>query len=144
MARAAVVLAVPLLFGCGGGGSPESTGQSSTFDLPAPPPISSAAQSEAVRGRVPAELVGAWDGDGTPSSPVDKITFFADGTVSLLYRGGATLDGPAVVESSQMTLYVPGGPILYRSWSIEEFDAGDGYVFENLMLDGVSYVRQIS
>lgn len=50
----------------------------------------------------------------------------------------------AVADGSSLTLHVPGGPISYEQWSIDEFDAGYGYTFENLMLDGVSYVRQIS
>ncbi|MCX5199760.1 hypothetical protein OOK31_38785 [Streptomyces sp. NBC_00249] len=41
-----------------------------------------------------------------------------------------------------MVLYVSGGPIRYARWSVSEFDAGYGYTFENLVLDGVSYVRQ--
>lgn len=94
-------------------------------------------------GSVPNELVGEWDGDGT-AVRFDKIAFFTDGSVRLLYNSGLVLDGTAVVEGSSMTLYVPGGPIPYEHWSIEEFDAGHGYIFEDLTLNGVSYVRQIS
>ncbi|WP_327727374.1 hypothetical protein OG250_09125 [Streptomyces sp. NBC_00487] len=106
-----------------------------------PPP-----EEESITGQVPEELVGEWDGDGEGSARVDKITFFGDGTVSLLYNNRQVLEGPAVVEDSRMTLYVPGGPIIYESWYIERPDIGNeyGYAFESLMLDGVSYVRQIS
>ncbi|MFI6375756.1 hypothetical protein [Streptomyces sp. NPDC050546] len=74
----------------------------------------------------------------------DKIRFFDDGGVSLIYNNGRVLEGTAVVKGTSMTLYVPIGPIPYEYWSIEEFDAGYGYVFENLKLDGISYVRQIA
>lgn len=106
-----------------------------------PPP-----EEESITGQVPEELVGEWDGDGEGSARVDKIAFFDDGTVSLLYNNRQVLEGPAVVEDSRMTLYVPGGPITYESWYIERPDIGNeyGYAFESLMLDGVSYVRQIS
>lgn len=87
--------------------------------------------------------MGTWDGDGVGSARLDKIVFTADGNVELHYNNRQVLRGPAVVVGSSMTLHVPGGPISYAHWSIEEFDAGYGYTFENLMLDGVSYVRQI-
>ncbi|AMW10711.1 hypothetical protein A4E84_15065 [Streptomyces qaidamensis] len=96
----------------------------------------------APKGSVPAELVGEWDGDGT-SVRFDKIRFSSGGDVSLIYNNGLVLEGSAVAEGTSMTLYVPIGPIAYDYWAIEEFDAGYGYTFENLMLDGVSYVRQI-
>ncbi|CAM5232228.1 hypothetical protein SALBM311S_00741 [Streptomyces alboniger] len=88
--------------------------------------------------------MGEWDGDGAGSARLNKIVFTADGDVALHYNSGQVLSGPAVAEGSSLTLYVPGGPISYARWSIEEFDAGYGYTFENLLLDGVSYVRQIS
>ncbi|MFI8889564.1 hypothetical protein [Streptomyces paradoxus] len=91
---------------------------------------------------MPGELVGEWDGDGTEVR-FDKIRFSSGGDVSLIYNNGLVLEGSAVVEGTSMTLHVPIGPIAYDYWSIEEFDAGYGYTFENLMLDGVSYVRQI-
>ncbi|MEW1642302.1 hypothetical protein [Streptomyces sp. NPDC091219] len=94
-------------------------------------------------GSVPAELVGEWDGDGT-AVRFDKIRFGADGSVALLFNNGGIFEGTAVAEDTSLTLYVPGGPIHYRRWSIEAFEAGYGYTFENLMLDGVSYVRQTS
>ncbi|MFJ6895207.1 hypothetical protein [Streptomyces hokutonensis] len=95
------------------------------------------------RGSVPPELVGEWDGDGT-NVRFDKIRFGADGRVALLFNNGGVFEGTAVAEETSLTLYVPGGPIHYRQWSIEAFEAGYGYTFENLVLDGVSYVRQTS
>ncbi|WP_405965735.1 hypothetical protein OG713_43535 [Streptomyces sp. NBC_00723] len=105
---------------------------------PAPPP------SAAPTGNIPDELVGEWDGDGTDSARLTKIVFTANADVELYYNNGQVLSGPAVADGSSLTLHVPGGPISYEQWSIDEFDAGYGYTFENLMLDGVSYVRQIS
>ncbi|MGW0843341.1 hypothetical protein ACWD26_24975 [Streptomyces sp. NPDC002787] len=109
-------------------------------------PVETEDLDEAVVGQVPDELVGEWDGDGDGSARIDKIAFFGDGTVSLLYNNRQVLEGPAVVEESRMTLYVPGGPITYESWYIQQSDIGYeyGYAFESLFLDGVSYVRQIS
>ncbi|WP_158681041.1 hypothetical protein [Streptomyces viridochromogenes] len=152
--------------GCGGGSeepsppsSPPSTEPSDEITDPPPPPEPTdditerpsptapetppSATFEAPQGFVPSELVGEWDGDGT-SVRFDKIRFSDDGGVRLLYNSGLVLDGTAVVEGTSMTLYVPGGPIPYAHWSIEQFDAGYGYVFENLKLDGSSYVRQIA
>lgn len=114
-----------------------STAAPTTTD-PSPPP-----SFDPPMGSVPSELVGEWDGDGT-SVRFDKIAFFSDGGVRLIYNSGLVLDGTAVVEGSSMTLYVSIGPIPYEQWSIEEFDAGYGYTFENLWLNGVSYVRQTS
>ncbi|MGW6523224.1 hypothetical protein [Streptomyces sp. NPDC054962] len=88
--------------------------------------------------------MGEWDGDGTDSARLTKIVFTANADVELYYNNGQVLSGPAVADGSSLTLHVPGGPISYEQWSIDEFDAGYGYTFENLMLDGVSYVRQIS
>ncbi|MEU5047249.1 hypothetical protein [Streptomyces griseorubiginosus] len=95
-------------------------------------------------GLVPPELVGEWDGDGEGSARATKIEFFAEGFVAVYYNNGQVLRGPAVVQGSAMTLHIPGGPLYVRNWSITPFDAGYGYAFENLSLDGVSYVRQIS
>ncbi|MFJ7180230.1 hypothetical protein ACIQXA_28430 [Streptomyces massasporeus] len=125
--------------------SPSSTetGDDAT-EPPSPPgPETPAPTFTAPDGSVPSELVGEWDGDGTPVR-FDKIRFSQEGGVSLIYNTGRVVEGTAVVDGTSMTLYVPGGPIPYSSWSIEEFDAGYGYTFENLMLDGVSYVRQIA
>ncbi|MFD8153384.1 hypothetical protein ACFV28_21880 [Streptomyces sp. NPDC059720] len=105
---------------------------------PSPPPAFAAP-----RGSVPDRLVGEWDGDGT-ALRFDRIRFAGDGGVRLLYANGLVLEGTAVAEGTSLTLYVPGGPIAYAYWSVEEFDAGYGYTFENLLLDGVSYVRQTS
>lgn len=95
-------------------------------------------------GQVPQELVGEWDGDGEGSARATKIEFFAEGFVAVYYNNGQVLRGPAVVEGSAMTLHIPGGPLYVRNWSITPFDVGYGYSFENLLLDGVSYVRQTS
>ncbi len=95
-------------------------------------------------GQVPQELVGEWDGDGEGSARATKIEFFAEGFVAVYYNNGQVLRGPAVVQGSAMTLHIPGGPLYVRNWSITPFDAGYGYAFENLSLDGVSYVRQTS
>ncbi|MFF7391121.1 hypothetical protein ACFZAE_22095 [Streptomyces scabiei] len=158
----ALLLAL-LLGGCGGGpppggdsgdddaGSSVSEPVEPTAEIPSEIPSELPSEEippeeESVTGQVPAELVGEWDGDGQGSARVDKISFYDDGTVSLLYNNGQVLDGPAVVEESRMTLYVPGGPIVYESWYIERPDIGNeyGYAFESLLLDGVSYVRQTS
>ncbi|MBT2477431.1 hypothetical protein [Streptomyces sp. ISL-94] len=87
-------------------------------------------------------LVGEWDGDAKGSAQLDRIVFTADGNVVLRYNNRRVLTGPAVVGNSSMIFYVPGGPITYSQWSVSEFDGGYGYTFENLVLDGVSYVRQ--
>ncbi|GHB67560.1 hypothetical protein GCM10010347_42070 [Streptomyces cirratus] len=105
---------------------------------PAPPPPSPLLP----RGYVPAALVGEWDGDNQGSAQLARIVFTADGNVVLHFNNRQVLTGPAIVGNSSMVLYVPGGPIRYSQWSVNEFDAGYGYTFENLVLDGVSYVRQ--
>ena len=107
---------------------------------PVPPPGPSAPVLP--RGYVPPVLVGEWDGDAKESARLARITFTADGYVVLRYNNGRVLTGPAVVGNSSMVLYVSGGPIRYSQWSVREFDAGYGYTFENLVLDGVSFVRQ--
>ncbi|MFD3542440.1 hypothetical protein ACFWUQ_23530 [Streptomyces sp. NPDC058662] len=94
------------------------------------------------KGYVPPALVGEWDGDNKDSAQLARIVFTADGYVVLRYNNGRVLTGPALVGNSSMALYVPGGPIRFARWSVSEFDAGYGYTFENLVLDGVSYVRQ--
>lgn len=122
--------------------SPTETGDG-LQESPSPEPEPPSPTFDAPQGSVPGELVGEWDGDGT-SVRFDKIRFSEDGGVSLIYNTGLVLEGTAVVEGTSMTLYVPIGPIPYEHWSIEQFDAGYGYTFENLRLDGVSYVRQIA
>jgi len=57
-------------------------------------------------------------------------------------KAGFTLSGVAVASGSELTLYVPDQEPLAYSWRIETFDAGYGYQFSNLILDGYSYVRQ--
>ena len=42
-----------------------------------------------------------------------------------------------------MTLHLPSGTRTV-SWSVEELDAGYGYTFLTLYMDGASYVRQVS
>ncbi|GLP68958.1 hypothetical protein TUSST3_55810 [Streptomyces sp. TUS-ST3] len=161
-------IAVTLLFlvvGCGtsGGSSasptdpyPPTTSSGPTIQPPSAPPApvpetSSDTPAEPdsgprtpLAGQVPQELVGEWDGDGQGSARATKIEFFAEGYVAVHYNNGQVLRGPAVVDGSAMTLHIPGGPLYVRDWSITPFDAGYGYAFENLLLDGVSYVRQIS
>ncbi|MEV8553144.1 hypothetical protein AB0L04_25445 [Streptomyces glaucescens] len=125
---------------------PPAPGPSTTRPLttapftPEPPPVSSALPA----ADIPEELKGEWDGDGDGAARLDKIVFTADGVAELHYNNGRVLTGPAVADGSSLTIHVQGGPITYAHWSIEEFDAGYGYTFENLLLDGVSYVRQIS
>ncbi|MFC8142205.1 hypothetical protein ACFUKV_10605 [Streptomyces paradoxus] len=125
--------------------SPSATPTDDITEPPSPTTPEPPASSEFVapKGSVPGELVGEWDGDGT-SARFDKIRFSSGGDVSLIYNSGLVLEGSAVVDGTSMTLYVPGGPIPYAYWSIEEFDAGYGYTFENLRMDGISYVRQIA
>ncbi|MER6345828.1 hypothetical protein ACWC10_07400 [Streptomyces sp. NPDC001595] len=94
-------------------------------------------------GRVPQRLVGEWDGDGPGPARLTKIAFMADGTAALYPNSGGVLHGTAVVWGSSMTIYVPGTRMVVQNWSIERFDV-EGYAFENLLLDGVSYVRQTS
>ncbi|MFI8216097.1 hypothetical protein [Streptomyces sp. NPDC085932] len=126
-------------------GTPSPTKTADDTEEPSPPPEPEppSPTSDAPEGSVPSELVGEWDGDGT-AARFDKIRFSGDGGVSLLFNSGTVLEGTAVAEGTSLTLYVPGGPIAYEHWSIDAFDAGYGYTFENLRLDGVSYVRQIA
>lgn len=168
----AISLLALLLAGCGASHdtAEDSTGFESSQgagELPSTPPVSPTVEStspapppeppppprsvevdppppEQPRGSVPPELVGEWDGDNAGAARAKKIAFTADGNVILKYPGGRELTGPAVVTGTSMTLYVPGGPIEYQQWSIDAFDAGYGYTFQNLLLDGFSYVRQIS
>ncbi|MGW7254917.1 hypothetical protein [Streptomyces sp. NPDC054834] len=162
---AAAALAASLLSGCGGGESGDAGGGDSRPVITDPvhtdpgdtdPPLTRPSDPQptptpekneddpVIVGQVPDRLVGEWDGDGEGSARLDKITFFADGNVRLLYNNRQVLEGPAVVEDSRMTLYVPGGPIVYESWYIDRIDAGYGYLFDSLMLDGVSYVQQVN
>lgn len=126
----------------GGATEPAPFPDPSYWPTPAdtPPP----SQRPSPGNTIPKELVGEWDGDGEGSARATKIEFFADGYVAVHYNNGQVLRGPAVVEGPSMTLYIPGGPLQVSEWSITPFDAGYGYKFENLLLDGVSYVRQVS
>ncbi|MDT0385968.1 hypothetical protein [Streptomyces dubilierae] len=108
-----------------------------------PPPQQEPAPDALPEGRVPQRLVGEWDGDGPGPARLTKIAFMADGTAALYPNSGGVLSGTAVVSGSSMTIYVPGTRMVVGNWSIERFEV-EGYVFENLLLDGVSYVRQIS
>ncbi|MFH0179100.1 hypothetical protein ACIA6D_10710 [Streptomyces cacaoi] len=110
---------------------------------PPPEPPPSTSQNTLPKGDVPPELVGEWDGDGPGPARLTKIAFMADGTAALYDNAGKTHFGTAVVSGSAMTIYIPGSEMIVDEWSIEQFEV-EGYVFENLMLDGVSYVRQIS
>ncbi|MGC0211141.1 hypothetical protein [Streptomyces levis] len=123
--------------------SPTETADDTEEPSPPPEPEPPSPAFDPPDGSVPSELVGEWDGDGT-AVRFDKIRFSADGGVSLIFNTGTVLEGTAVAEGTSLTLYVPGGPIAYEHWSIDAFDAGYGYTFENLRLDGVSYVRQIT
>ncbi|MBZ6475803.1 hypothetical protein [Streptomyces griseocarneus] len=95
------------------------------------------------KGDIPTELVGEWDGDGEGPARLTKIAFRADGTALLYQNTGQIHYGTAVVSGSSMVIHIPGGQMVVNHWSVETFEAGYGYVFENLILDGVSYVRQI-
>lgn len=121
--------------------APPAPAPETSSDTPAEP---DSGPRTPLAGQVPEELVGEWDGDGEGSARATKIEFFAEGYVAVHYNNGQVLRGPAVVEGSAMTLHIPGGPLYVRNWSITPFDGGYGYTFENLLLDGVSYVRQIS
>jgi hypothetical protein len=113
----------------------------SSVDGPASSAPLAPPSAAAPRSTVPAVLVGTWDGGSEPDS-VD-ITFYEGGDVTLAYRNGAVIDATVVVDDTTMTFYLPRGEQT-RRWSVEEIDAGSGYVFLNLSLDGFSYVRQIS
>ncbi|OSP39099.1 hypothetical protein B7767_33560 [Streptomyces sp. 13-12-16] len=92
---------------------------------------------------MPPQLVGEWDGDGA-GIRFDKIRFSADGGVALIFNSGSVLEGIAVADETSLILYAQGGPIHYRRWSVEAFEVGSGYTFENFVPGGVSYVRQAS
>jgi hypothetical protein len=119
----------------GGAGQPRAgttTPQRQGGAAPAAPP----------RSAVPAALVGTWDGGSKPNEA--KLTFFAGGDVRFRYNSGLVVDGTVVVQGSSMTMYLDRGPLPIRRWTISEIDAGSGYRFLNLDLDGFSYVRDVS
>lgn len=89
---------------------------------------------------MPNELVGSWSGGSTGATANTLYTFRPGGKMTLT-RNGIPMDGTVVVDGATLTLYLPGGPV-HSSWRIERFDAGSGYTFSNLLLDGFSYIRQ--
>ncbi|MEU5052743.1 hypothetical protein [Streptomyces sp. NPDC021096] len=102
---------------------------------PSAPPVT-------VVGSVPARLVGEWVGDTKPGR-IKRITFSAEGNCTLQYSSGLVMRGPVVVQGSLMTFSIPGGPWRQVTYRIERLDDLYGYSFENLILDGSSYVRQV-
>ena len=105
---------------------------------PQRPPRSSPVMPQ---GDVPNDLVGTWSGGTSGATANTTYTFYSDGTVELA-KGSFTLIGVAVATGSTLMIYFPDQAPLTCSWRIEKFDAGYGYQFSNLILDGYSYVRQ--
>jgi hypothetical protein len=144
----AVVAAVLLTAGCSHSLSPSEADRKSSRPPDAESPGASRPQargpapSVTPRGSVPQTLVGEWNRDGT-AGRFAKMRFRPEGSVALTLVGGRVIAGTAVVEGTSMTLHVAGGPISYKRWSIEKFELDD-YAFENLILDGVRYVRDVS
>jgi hypothetical protein len=103
-------------------------------ETPAPPPPT---KKEAPRTRVPQELVGTWDGDRA------VISFSKAGDVTVAQKRGGTDSGTVVIDSNSMELHLSGGVVAISNWEITQFDAGYGYEFFNLVLDGTSYVRDV-
>lgn len=48
-----------------------------------------------------------------------------------------------VIDGTSMELHLSSGVIAISHWEITRFDAGYGYEFFNLSLDGSSYVRDV-
>jgi hypothetical protein len=89
------------------------------------------------RTTVPRALVGTWDGDRA------QISFSPAGDVTMMFKRGGRDSGTVVIDGSSMTLHLSGGVLPVSNWEISRFDAGYGYEFFNLTLDGVSYVRDV-
>ena len=92
---------------------------------------------DAPRTRVPAKLVGTWDGDRT------TISFSRAGDVTVTQKRGGSESGTVVIDGRSMELHLPSGVQAISDWEITRFDAGYGYEFFNLILDGTSYVRDV-
>ena len=109
---------------------------SETTTEPAPDPEPTA-REDSPRSRVPKALVGTWDGDRA------QISFSRAGDVTITFKKGGADSGTVVIDGSSMTLYLSSGVQTINSWEISRFDAGYGYEFFNLTLDGTSYVRDV-
>lgn len=104
---------------------------------PAREPEPAPTEEKKPRTKVPKALVGTWDGDRA------QISFSRAGDVTLTYKKGGSVSGTVVVDGSSMTLYLSSGVVTISNWEISRFDAGYGYEFFNLTLDGTSYVRDV-
>lgn len=85
---------------------------------------------------VPDVLVGIWDGDRA------DITINPIGGFRLSYPNGLVIDGSVVLDGPRMIVTLPHHRFV-AAWSVQSFDAGYGYRFLNLTIDGVSYVRDL-
>jgi len=135
-----VLLAAAFVVSCGNG---ESSGGGAPIPRPgqgAPPPAQQG-QGEGPRSTVPDILVGEWDGGSGPAD-ADYI-FTAGGDVGVVYGNRRNEVGTVVVAGSSMTLYLPSGT-RSATWSVEELDAGYGYGFLTLHMDGAKYTRQVA
>ena len=159
LGNAALVLALAgfsLLAGCGSAAEPTPTVQAPApivTTTPPPPPeptlptpvetateptLESQTRAPEPRSRMPRSLVGTWDGDRA------QITFSRRGDVTMLFKQGGGRDtGTVVVDGSSMELHLTGGVLAIDDWEISRFDAGYGYEFFNLVMDGTSYVRDV-
>jgi hypothetical protein len=93
--------------------------------------------TEGPRTKVPKALVGTWDGDRA------QISFSRAGDVTFSFKKGGSASGTVVIDGSSMTLHLSSGVVAVDHWEISRFDAGYGYEFFNLTLDGTSYVRDV-
>jgi hypothetical protein len=89
------------------------------------------------RTDVPDALVGTWDGDRA------QLSFSPDGYITVTFKKGGSDSGTVVINGSRMTMYLSGGVLTFSRWEISRFDAGYGYEFFQLTLDGTNYVRDV-
>jgi hypothetical protein len=95
------------------------------------------------RTKVPSRLVGTWSGGTDGATANWTYTFSADGDVEQANgRIGVLRTGTVVVGKTTLTLYFPNRQPEEFRWQVSSIDAGYGYEFSNLQLDGLSYVRQ--
>jgi hypothetical protein len=120
--------------------APEATSSAAPEDptpTPTPTPATEDSTEDPPRTTVPNALAGTWDGDRA------QISFSRDGDVTIRFKQGGGDSGTVVIAGSSMTLHLSGGVQSVDHWEITRFDAGYGYEFFNLTLDGTSYVRDV-